>query len=104
MDAYNYIKLGKAKVFVTGGSEAGIMEMGIGGFNAMRALSVNNEHPEQASRPFDMKRDGFVMGEGAGTLILEDYDHAKQRGAKNICRNCWGCNDLGCLPCGGITS
>lgn len=82
MDAYNYIKLGKAKVFVTGGSEAGIIEMGIGGFNAMRALSVNNEHPEQASRPFDMKRDGFVMGEGAGTLILEDYDHAKQRGVK----------------------
>ncbi|WP_303917477.1 beta-ketoacyl-ACP synthase II [Draconibacterium sediminis] len=82
MDAYNYIKLGKAKVFVTGGSEAGIIEMGIGGFNAMRALSVNNEHPEQASRPFDVNRDGFVMGEGAGTLILEDYEHAKQRGAK----------------------
>ena len=82
MDAYNYIKLGKAKVFVTGGSEAGIIEMGIGGFNSMRALSVNNEHPEKASRPFDVNRDGFVMGEGAGTLILEDYEHAKQRGAK----------------------
>ncbi|KJF43237.1 beta-ketoacyl-ACP synthase II [Draconibacterium sediminis] len=82
MDAYTYIKLGKAKVFVTGGSEAGIIEMGIGGFNAMRALSVNNEHPEQASRPFDVNRDGFVMGEGAGTLILEDYEHAKKRGAK----------------------
>ncbi len=82
MDAYNYIRLGKAKVFVTGGSEAGIIEMGIGGFNAMRALSVNNDHPEKASRPFDVQRDGFVMGEGAGTLILEDYEHAKQRGAK----------------------
>ncbi|QIA08856.1 beta-ketoacyl-ACP synthase II [Draconibacterium halophilum] len=82
MDAYTYIKLGKAKVFVTGGSEAGIIEMGIGGFNSMRALSVNNEHPEQASRPFDVNRDGFVLGEGAGTLILEDYDHAKKRGAK----------------------
>lgn len=82
MDAFNYIKLGKAKVFVTGGSEAGIIEMGMGGFNAMRALSVNNEHPEKASRPFDINRDGFVMGEGAGTLILEDYEHAKQRGAK----------------------
>ncbi|HYQ59268.1 MAG TPA: beta-ketoacyl-ACP synthase II [Draconibacterium sp.] len=82
MDAYNYIKLGKAKVFVTGGSEAGIIEMGIGGFNAMRALSVNNDHPGEASCPFDIKRDGFVMGEGAGTLILEDYEHAKQRGAK----------------------
>ncbi len=82
MDAYNYIKLGKVKVFVTGGSEAGIIEMGIGGFNSMRALSVNNEHPDLASRPFDVNRDGFVMGEGAGTLILEDYEHAKKRGAK----------------------
>jgi len=82
MDAYSYIKLGKAKVFVTGGSEAGIIEMGIGGFNSMRALSVNNEHPGLASRPFDVNRDGFVMGEGAGTLILEDYEHAKKRGAK----------------------
>lgn len=82
MDAYSYIKLGKAKVFVTGGSEAGIIEMGIGGFNSMRALSVNNEHSELASRPFDVNRDGFVMGEGAGTLILEDYEHAKKRGAK----------------------
>jgi 3-oxoacyl-[acyl-carrier-protein] synthase II len=82
MDAYSYIKLGKAKVFVSGGSEAGIIEMGIGGFNSMRALSVNNEHPGLASRPFDVNRDGFVMGEGAGTLILEDYEHAKKRGAK----------------------
>ncbi|MCY1722992.1 beta-ketoacyl-ACP synthase II [Prolixibacteraceae bacterium Z1-6] len=82
MDAYNYIKLGKAKVFVTGGSEAGIFETSIGGFGAMRALSVRNEDPETASRPFDTNRDGFVMGEGAGALILEDYEHAKQRGAK----------------------
>uniref|UniRef100_UPI0032180C22 beta-ketoacyl-ACP synthase II n=1 Tax=uncultured Draconibacterium sp. TaxID=1573823 RepID=UPI0032180C22 len=82
MDAFNYIKLGKAKVFVTGGSEAGIFETSIGSFGAMRALSVNNEHPEKASCPFDLARDGFVMGEGAGALILEDYEHAKQRGAK----------------------
>jgi 3-oxoacyl-[acyl-carrier-protein] synthase II len=82
MDAFNYIRLGKAKVFVTGGSEAGIFETGVAGFSAMRALSVNNENPEKASCPFDVKRDGFVMGEGAGALILEDYEHAKQRGAK----------------------
>jgi 3-oxoacyl-[acyl-carrier-protein] synthase II len=82
MDAYNYIKLGKAKVFVTGGSEAGIFETSIGGFGAMRALSVNNENYKTASRPFDTERDGFVMGEGAGALILEEYEHAKQRGAK----------------------
>ncbi len=82
MDAFNYIKLGKAKVFVSGGSEAGIIETGVGGFIGMRALSVNNDHPEQASRPFDVDRDGFVMGEGAGALILEDLDHARARGAK----------------------
>lgn len=82
MDAYTYIKIGKAKVFVTGGSEAGVFETSIGGFGAMRALSLKNENPETASRPFDAERDGFVMGEGAGALILEDYEHAKQRGAK----------------------
>jgi 3-oxoacyl-[acyl-carrier-protein] synthase II len=81
MDAYNYIKLGKAKVFVTGGSEAPITQASIGGFNAMKALSTRNEEPTLASRPFDQNRDGFVMGEGAGALILEDYDHARQRGA-----------------------
>lgn len=82
MDAYSYIKLGKAKMFVTGGSEAGITDCGLASFSAMRALSMNNEDPEKASCPFDVKRDGFVMGEGAGALILEDYEHAKQRGAK----------------------
>lgn len=82
MDAYSYIKLGKAKAFVTGGSEAGVIEVGMGAFSAMRALSVNNDHPEEASRPFDVDRDGFVLGEGAGALILEDYEYAKARGAK----------------------
>ncbi len=82
MDAYNYIKLGKAKVFVTGGSESPISEASIGGFNAMRAMSTRNDSPEEASRPFDVNRDGFVMGEGAGALILEEYNHAKKRGAK----------------------
>lgn len=82
MDAFNYIKLGKAKVFITGGSEACVVESSIGGFNAMRALSLKNDSPETASCPFDINRDGFVLGEGAGALILEDYDHAKQRGAK----------------------
>jgi 3-oxoacyl-[acyl-carrier-protein] synthase II len=82
MDAYSYIKLGKAKMFVTGGSETGIFESGVGGFSAMRALSVNNDNPEKASCPFDINRDGFVMAEGAGALILEDFEHARQRGAK----------------------
>jgi len=82
MDAFNYIRLGKAKVIVTGGSEAPITEASIGGFNAMRALSTNNDNYETASKPFDSGRDGFVMGEGAGALILEDYDHAIKRGAK----------------------
>ncbi|MBT30683.1 MAG: beta-ketoacyl-[acyl-carrier-protein] synthase II [Thalassobius sp.] len=82
MDAFNYIKLGKAKVFVTGGSESPITEASIGGFNAMRALSKRNESPEAAARPFDTERDGFVMGEGAGALIVEEYEHAKKRGAK----------------------
>jgi 3-oxoacyl-[acyl-carrier-protein] synthase II len=82
MDAFNYIRLGKAKVFVSGGSEAPITEASIAGFNAMRAMSTNNERPSEASRPFDSARDGFVMGEGAGALILEEYEHAKQRGAK----------------------
>lgn len=82
MDAFNYIKLGKAKVFVTGGSEACVVESSIGGFNSMRALSIKNESPKTASCPFDVNRDGFVLGEGAGALILEDYNHAKQRGAK----------------------
>jgi 3-oxoacyl-[acyl-carrier-protein] synthase II len=82
IDAINYIRLGKADIFVSGGSEAAINEPGIGGFNAMQALSTNNDEFLTASRPFDLTRDGFVMGEGAGALIIEDFDHAKARGAK----------------------
>lgn len=82
IDAYNYIRWGKADVFVTGGSEAAINEPGIGGFNSMQALSTNNEEYKTASRPFDKTRDGFVMGEGGGGLIIEDYEHAISRGAK----------------------
>ncbi|QXP52026.1 MULTISPECIES: beta-ketoacyl-ACP synthase II [unclassified Cellulophaga] len=81
MDAFNYIRLNKAKVMVTGGSESPITEASIGGFNAMKALSTANDHAEGASRPFDVDRSGFVMGEGAGALILEEYEHAKKRGA-----------------------
>ncbi len=82
IDAVNYIRLGKADIFITGGSEAAINEPGIGGFNAMKAMSTNNDEYKTASRPFDLTRDGFVMGEGAGALIVEDFDHAKARGAK----------------------
>jgi 3-oxoacyl-[acyl-carrier-protein] synthase II len=82
IDAFNYIRLGKADVIVTGGSEAAINEAGMGGFNAMQAISPNNENYKTASRPFDATRDGFVMGEGGGALILEEYEHAKKRGAK----------------------
>ncbi|PPL01823.1 beta-ketoacyl-ACP synthase II [Parapedobacter indicus] len=81
MDAFNYIKMGKAKVFVTGGSEAPITPASIGGFSAMKAMSTRNDDPQHASRPYDRDRDGFVMGEGAGALILEEYEHAKRRGA-----------------------
>ena len=82
IDAFNYIRLGKADIFISGGSEAAVTEAGIGGFNAMKALSQRNDSPETASRPFDKDRDGFVLGEGAGALILEEYEHAKTRGAK----------------------
>ena len=82
IDAFNYIKWGKADMFVVGGSEACIFEPGIGGFNAMMALSTRNDDPKTASRPFDKDRDGFVMGEGGGAFILEDYEHAINRGAK----------------------
>jgi len=81
IDAFNYIKWNKADIFIAGGSEACILEPGIGGFNAMMALSTRNEDPETASRPFDKERDGFVMGEGAGALVLEEYNHAIKRGA-----------------------
>ena len=82
IDAYNLIRLGKADAFVCGGSEATIYHAGIGGFNALHALSQRNDSPETASRPFDRGRDGFVMGEGAGALIVEELEHAKKRGAK----------------------
>ncbi len=82
IDAFNYIRLGQCDVIVTGGSEAAVTIAGMGGFNAMHALSTRNESPETASRPFDATRDGFVLGEGSGALILEEYEHAKARGAK----------------------
>ena len=82
IDSYNYIRLGKANVMITGGSEAAVNEAGIGGFNALQALSVRNDSPETASRPFDLDRDGFVLGEGGGSIILEELEHAKKRGAK----------------------
>ena len=81
-DAFNLIRLGKADAIVTGGSEAAIWPAGVGGFTAMHALSTRNDDPEHASRPFSASRDGFVMGEGAGVLILEELEHAKARGAK----------------------
>ena len=81
-DAFTFLRLGKADIIVSGGSEAAICEAGVGGFNAMRALSERNDSPETASRPYDKDRDGFVLGEGAGALILEEYEHAKKRGAK----------------------
>lgn len=84
IDAVSYIRLGKAKIIITGGSEAAINESSIGGFNASRALSTRNENYETASRPFDISRDGFVMGEGAGALVLESLESALQRGAKII--------------------
>jgi len=82
IDALNYIRLGHCDVIVTGGSEAAVTIAGIGGFNAMHALSTRNESPETASRPFDATRDGFVLGEGAGAIVLEEYEHAKARGAR----------------------
>ncbi len=82
IDALNNIRLGYSDVIVTGGSEAAVAPAGMGGFNAMHALSTRNDSPETASRPFDATRDGFVLGEGAGALILEEYEHAKARGAK----------------------
>lgn len=82
IDAFNYIRWGKADIIVSGGSEAAVVEAGVGGFNALQALSTRNDSPETASRPFDKDRDGFVLGEGAGCLILEELEHAKKRGAK----------------------
>ena len=82
IDAFNYIRLGKADAFITGGAEAAIFPAGVGGFNSMHALSTRNDSPETASRPFSKSRDGFVMGEGAAILVLEELEHAKARGAK----------------------
>lgn len=82
IDAFTYIRLGKADVIVSGGSEAAVNQVGIGGFNALKALSTRNDSPETASRPFDKDRDGFVLGEGSAALILEEYEHAVKRGAK----------------------
>ena len=81
-DAFTYLRLGKADIMITGGSEAAICEAGVGGFNAMKALSERNDSPQTASRPYDKERDGFVLGEGAGALVLEEYEYAKARGAK----------------------
>ena len=81
-DAFNLIRLGKANIIVSGGAEAAICETGVGGFNSMKALSTRNDDPEHASRPFSARRDGFIMGEGAGCLVLEELEHAKARGAK----------------------
>jgi len=85
IDAFNTIRLGKADVIVTGGSEAAVTEGGIGGFNALKALSTRNDDPARASRPFDATRDGFVLGEGGGGILLEDLEHARARGAKIYC-------------------
>jgi 3-oxoacyl-[acyl-carrier-protein] synthase II len=82
IDALNYIRLGYSDIIVTGGSEAAVTKAGMGGFNSMHALSTRNDDPQKASRPFDANRDGFVLGEGGGALILEEYEHAKARGAK----------------------
>ena len=85
IDAFNYIRLGHADVIVTGGSEAAVTIAGMGGFNAMHALSTRNDDPQTASRPMDKDREGFVLGEGAGALVLEEYEHAVARGAKIYC-------------------
>jgi 3-oxoacyl-[acyl-carrier-protein] synthase II len=85
IDAFNYIRLGLCDVIISGGSEAAVTIAGMGGFNSMHALSTRNESPETASRPFDVTRDGFVLGEGAGAIVLEEYEHAKARGAKIYC-------------------
>ena len=82
IDSYNYVMSGTSDIIITGGSESAVNETGVGGFNAMKALSERNDSPETASRPFDRDRDGFVLGEGGGALILEDYDHAIKRNAK----------------------
>ena len=88
IDSLNYIRLGYSDIIISGGSEAGIIKSGIGGFNAVRALSTRNNDPKTASRPFDLDRDGFVLGEGGGCIVLEEYEHAKSRGAKIYAEVC----------------
>jgi len=95
IDALTYIRVGRADVIVAGGSEAPVTIAGVGGFNAMHALSTRNDEPSSASRPFDRDRDGFVLGEGAGSLILEEYEHAVNRGAKIYAELMVG----GIIPC-----
>lgn len=90
MEAFNWIRLGKADIILSGGSEAVICESGVAGFNAMKALSERNDDPQTGSRPFDKGRDGFVMGEGGGMLVLEELEHALARGAKIYCEVCGG--------------
>ncbi len=90
IDAFNYIRMGKADAIVTGGSEAVVTEAGIGGFNAMKALSTRNDDPKTASRPFDKDRDGFVLGEGGCAVVLEEYEHAKKRGVPILAEMCGG--------------
>jgi 3-oxoacyl-[acyl-carrier-protein] synthase II len=85
IDAFNYVRFGMAEVIVTGGSEAAVTEAGVGGFSSLQALSERNDNPQIASRPYDKNRDGFVLGEGAGAIILEELEHAKARGAKIYC-------------------
>ena len=84
-EAWRMIRDGDADAFLAGGSEAAVVPLGLGGFGAMKALSTRNDEPERASRPFDKGRDGFVMGEGAGVLVLEELEHAKKRGARIYC-------------------
>jgi 3-oxoacyl-[acyl-carrier-protein] synthase II len=85
IDAFNYIRLGRMNICISGGSEASITQAGVAGFNALKALSENNDNPKTASRPYDRDRDGFVLGEGGGGIVLEEYEHAKARGAKIYC-------------------
>ena len=98
IDAFNYIRLGKAEIMITGGSEASINEAGLGGFTAMKAISTRNDDPKTASRPFDVDRDGFVMADGGGAIILEEYEHAVRRGAKIYAEMVGGGLICRCLP------
>ena len=98
-DATRLIKAGEADIMLAGGAEAAVSRLGIAGFAAARALSTNfNDRPEEASRPWDQDRDGFVMGEGAGVVVLESLEKAKKRRCKNLCRNSWIWIIRGCLP------